>query len=75
MPSQARMKRPVAVMEVESCGDSSTYRCGGSSGWGVAGDAALPSLIPVELQRVNHAASTNGGILSGVAYGAEFVGI
>lgn len=39
--------------------DPSTYRCGGSSGWGVAGDPARPFLIPVELRRVNHVASTN----------------
>ena len=40
--------------------NSSTYRCGGSAAWGCPGAAHL---LPVELQHVNHTASTNGGIL------------
>ena len=52
-------ERSVAVMEAEF-ENSSTYRCGGSAAW-VCRTAA--HLLPVELQHVNHTASTNAGIL------------
>ncbi len=51
----------MAVMEAEPRG-SSTYRCGGSAGW--ADHASWPTpLLPVELQHVNHTASTNSASL------------
>jgi hypothetical protein len=38
----------------------SAYRCGGSSGWAMAGEAGT-LLIPVELSRLDASTSTNGG--------------
>lgn len=57
-------RRPVALTGTESQ-DSSTYRCGGSAGW--AGRERPAPLLPVELQHVNHTASTNAAILGDVA--------
>jgi hypothetical protein len=60
-------KRSVAVIDAEHEG-SSTYRCGGSAGWLCCEQRIL--LLPVELRRVNHTASTNTAILHGMDEGS-----
>ena len=43
--------------------DSSADRCGGSAGWAAIPQWGTAFLLPVELRRVNHTASTNRLIL------------
>lgn len=45
-------------VNLDEPGDSSADRCGGSAGWAFT-VRRRPSLLPVELRHVNHAASTN----------------